>query len=142
MTNNAEEVFEHGSALLAPLLLRHGFTFRALQAGGSSGGCFASGEFVRDTRRLELHFRHSLGMVTYHLATRSISHQDYMRSVLGRPFASHYPGFSSDPLDAFRDLNLDLEEFGIDFLDGSDSALLRRFEDALTQTKPLSGLPD
>ncbi|MGA3049092.1 MAG: hypothetical protein ABSD67_20835 [Terracidiphilus sp.] len=142
MTNNAEEILQRGSALLAPLLIKHGFIFKALEAGGSSGGYFASGEFVRDTRRLELHFRHSLGMVTYHLAARSMSHQDYMRSALGRQFASHYPGFSHDPLDAFRDLNMDLKEYGNEFLDGSDSALLRRFEDVLTQTKPLSRPPD
>jgi hypothetical protein len=69
------------------------------------------------------HFRHSLGMVTYHLDSLSMSHQEYMRSVIGRPNASHYPGFSDDPMDAFRHLQLDLEEHYVDFLEGSDENL-------------------
>lgn len=49
--------------------------------------------------RTEFHFRYSLGMVSYHLGSESISHQEYMCSVLGKPGLSHYPGFSSEPLD-------------------------------------------
>jgi hypothetical protein len=75
LTNHAEEMLQRGSALLAPLLLRHGFSFEILDAGSSSGGHFASGEFKRGTRRLGFHFRHSLGIVTYSLADRSMTHQ-------------------------------------------------------------------
>jgi hypothetical protein len=142
MTNDAEEILDQGSALLAPLLHPQGFAFKILEAGNSSGGRFASGEFTRGNRRLELHFRHSLGMVAYHLESRSISHEDYMCSVLGKHFASHYPGFSGDPLDAFRDLGLDLKEHGADFLEGSDSVLLHRFDDALAHVKSRPRLPD
>jgi hypothetical protein len=142
MTNHAEEMSEHGSALLAPLLLRHGFLFNVLDTGSSSGGHFASGEFKRGTRRLEFHFRHGLGMVTYHLADRSMTHQQYMRSVHGSLDASHYPGFSSDPLDAFQHLLLDLEEYGSDFLAGTDDCLLRRLNDALALPSKRFGPPD
>lgn len=131
-----------GSNILEPLLLRHGFVFRATDAGSSSGGQFASGEFRKGNRWLEFHFRHSLGMVTYHLGSRSMSHQEYMRSVLGRPNASHYPGFSSDPLEAFRHLCLDLEEHCAEFLEGTDDCLLHRIEDAQAQRSDRPMLPE
>src|SRR5580704_5077499 len=110
MENRAEEILDRGTRLLQPLFLKHRFTYSKLNAGNSSGGPFARGEFQRGTRKLVLHFRYSLGMVTYHLDSRSISHQDYMRSVMGIANASHYPGFSSDPLDGFLHLLADLKE--------------------------------
>jgi hypothetical protein len=79
---NAEEILREGSAILDPLLAAHGFVFHLLGSGSSSGGAFAFGEFRKDGRRLELHFRASLGMVAYHLAGCSMSHVDYIRSVL------------------------------------------------------------
>jgi hypothetical protein len=141
MTNQAEEMLQRGSALLAPLLLRHGFSFNILDTGNSSGGRFASGEFKRGTRRLQFHFRHGLGMVTYSLADRSMTHQQYMRSVNGGLYASHYPGFSDDPLDAFRHVLLDLEQHGSDFLGGTDECLLRRVEGASGTGNAKSGPP-
>jgi hypothetical protein len=142
MTDRAKELLQRGSAFLAPLLLKHGFLFKALTAGGSSGGSYASGEFKRSARRLELHFRYGLGMVTYHLADRSMTHQQYMRSVHGGLDRSYYPGFSSDPLDAFQHLLRDLEEHGSEFLIGTDECLLRRIEVALAMPERESGPPD
>jgi len=40
-----------------------GFTFHLTNNGNSSGGDFATGRFTKGTQDLELHFRHSLGMV-------------------------------------------------------------------------------
>lgn len=140
--NSTEEILRQGSTLLDPLLLTYGFSFHILGSGGSSGGSFAYGEFRRDDRRLELHFRYSLGMVRYHFADRSMSHQDYMRAVIGRPNASHYPGFSSDPLDGFRHLLLDLEEHGADFLTGTDACLHHRIDQAEAQPIGISKLPE
>jgi hypothetical protein len=131
-----------GSNILEPLFLKHGFVYRALDAGSSSGGQFASGEFRKDNRWLEFHFRRSLGMVTCHLGSRSMSHQEYMRSVLERPNASHYPGFSSDPLEAFRQLYLDLEEHCGEFLEGTDDRLLHRIEDAQARRSDRPTLPE
>jgi hypothetical protein len=141
MNNDPTGTLVLGSSLLEPLFLKHGFVYRTLDAGNSSGGRFASGEFRKGTRRLEFHFRYSLGMVTYHLGSRSMSHQEYMKSVLGRPNASHYPGFSSDPLDAFRDLYLDLEEHCTEFLEGSDDRLLHRIDEAQAQPSDKPMLP-
>lgn len=140
--SEAEEMLQRGSALLNPLLFAYGFTFHTVGSGGSSGGSFAFGEFRRDDRRLELHFRHSLGMVRYHLASRSMSHENYMCSVIGRPNSSHYPGFSNDPLDAFRHLLLDLEEHGSAFLAGTDASLYVRIDQAETLLSERSKLPD
>jgi hypothetical protein len=142
MTKQAEGLLQRGSALLFPLLQRHGFIFRVLDVGAGSGGHFASGEFRRGTRRLVFHVRHGLGMVTYHLADRAMTHQQYMHSVQGKIGVSHYPGFSNDALDAFEHLLLDLEEYGSDFLGGTDDCLLRRFDDTLALPSPRSGPPD
>ena len=131
-----------GSNILEPLFLKHSFVYRALDADSSSGGQFASGEFRKGSRWLEFHFRHSLGMVTYHLGSHSMSHQEYMRSVLERPNASHYPGFSSDPLDAFRHLYLDLEEHCAEFLEGTDDCLLHRIEEAQARRNDRPMLPE
>lgn len=140
--SDAELMLLRGSKLLKPLLSAHGFTFHALGSGGSSGGPFAYGEFRRNDRRLELHFRQSLGMIRYHLAGSSMSHQDYMRTVIGKSNSSHYPGFSSDPLDAFRHLLLDLEEHGSGFFAESDACLQQIIDQAETQRSGTSKPPD
>ena len=61
-------------------------------------------------------------MVSYHLGSSRISHEDYMRHIAGKGTAS-YPGFSQDPLDGFRHLADDLIKFGTDFLSGSGAKL-------------------
>jgi hypothetical protein len=130
MPAGPEEILLQGSELLKPLFSEYGFNFARLGAGNSSGGRFASAEFRRSDRSFQFHFRYSLGMVTYHLGSESISHEEYMCSVLGKPYLSHYPGFSSDPLEAFRDLRDDLQSYCSDFLHGSNDTFLRRIEDA------------
>jgi hypothetical protein len=76
--------------------------------------------FDGETGGLELHFRHSLGLVTYRVGIFELSHEDYIWSVLGRRWASQYPGFAKEPLDGFRHLFADLQQNGSDFLVGSD----------------------
>jgi hypothetical protein len=142
MTNTPLETLEQGSKLLEPLLFSRGFTFSVIGTGAGSGGHFAVAEFKRGDRQLEFHFRVSLGLVTYKLGEASMDHLAYMRSVLGRYYASHYPGFSSEPLDGFRHMLLDLAEHCGDFLDGTDDALRNRIEDALTHRYERQNLPD
>jgi len=142
MRNAAEEILDRGCKLLQSFLSKHGFAFLPLATGPSSGGPFASAEFKRGDRRLELHFRDSLGMVTYHLGPRSVTHEEYMLSVLGNPYASRYPGFSDDPLDAFRGLSEDLMEHCNEFLEGTDEAFLSRIEDARARWANRPKLPD
>ena len=127
---------EAGCRVLDPLMSRAGFRFVPGPAGKGSGGNFASGSYVRRDRQLELHFRWSLGLVTYHYGPRALSHEAFMWSVLdGRP-GNKYPGFSDDPIQGFRDLAEDLECHGEEFLTGSDERLGQRFEHAAAHPKP------
>lgn len=116
-----EETLAVGRGVIEAVLAPYGFVWVPGSTGHGSGGDFASGEFVRDRRRLQLHFRHSLGMVTYHLGERSLDHAAYMRAVLGADGGSQYPGFSDDPIDAFRHLAHDLAQFCGSFLGESDA---------------------
>jgi hypothetical protein len=122
--NVVEQVLNQGVLLLEPLLVSHGFSLVHGDSGEGSGGRFAICEFRRGDRRLEFHFRYSLGLVTYHLGGMSLSHESFMWSVLGRRHCGHYPGFSAAPLDAFRALLMDLQEHAEDFLSGSDADFL------------------
>ncbi len=119
------DVLNAGAKELEGLLVPHGFVFRVSDEGKSSGGKYASGEYQRGDRRLELHFRWSLGLVKYHLGRWSLGHAEYVRAVqavTGASVEPAYPGFSEDPLAAFRHLGQDLEHFGEVFLGGSDAA--------------------
>ncbi len=111
-----KDVLKKGVKLLKPLLRSKGFRFRFGRAGKGSGGLYAWGEFVRKDRRLELHFRYSLGLVRYHVGQDSASHESYMRE-LNVWDQCEYPGFSDDPMDGFARLAHDLS-FANDFLDG------------------------
>jgi hypothetical protein len=114
-----DEALAAGVAILLPLLGRHEFVYVPGATGAGSGGHFAAGEFrragVADVRRLELHFRHSLGLVTYHVDDLELSHADYMRALGVR---GAYPGFSEDPLDGFRHVLDDLTAHAGGFLAG------------------------
>jgi hypothetical protein len=111
-----------GIELLCGPLAPHGFTFALRGEGRGSGGPFAWGEFVRADRRLVLHYRNSLGEVTYHAGSVVVGHVSYMRS-LGVLENCRYPGFSREPLQVFRDLAHDLR-FADDFLHGDASILV------------------
>lgn len=112
-----------GARILEAELRPLGFKFVFREAGKSSGGMFATGDFVRDDRHLELHFRHSLGLVRHHVRTSSAAHETYMRE-LGVRYECRYPGFSDDPLVAFHELAHDLR-FAADFTTGNAAVLLR-----------------
>jgi len=115
----ALETFRAGCTILDEVLNRHRFFLIEGLSSESSGGNFASGEYVRDDRRLEIHFRFSVGLVTYHVGSLSLVHDSYMQVLLGKNGGNQYPGFSEDPLDGFRDLRYDLSHFCEDFLNGS-----------------------
>lgn len=116
-----KDALVNGVKVLEPLLLPKDFHFRFGGDGVGSGGNFAWGEFVREERRLELHFRRSLGLVRYHVGEQSASHESYMRE-LGVWNQCRYPGFSNDPLNAFEGLAHDLG-LADDFLVGPGTIL-------------------
>jgi hypothetical protein len=119
------DLLERGVAELAEVLVPAGFQFVETGRGESSGDPFASGEFRRGERRLELHFRPELGLVRYHFGEESLSHQDLVRGVRALERISEeaeYPGFSDDPMAGFRHLRHDLDRFGGVFLHGGAKA--------------------
>jgi hypothetical protein len=136
-----EQMLQEGVRILESVLVPAGFRFSAGPSGVGSGGRFASGVFVKGSRQLEVHFRHTLGLVTYQLGSASISHEDFMRAAqAGR--SRRYPGFSDDPLQGFRDLQYDLQQYGQVFLVGSDAELQGYFTWVMANPRPhgLSGL--
>lgn len=108
--HEASAILSAGAAIVAPTLVANEFAWIAGSSGQSSGGAFASGAFVRGERSLELHFRYSLGLVTYHIGDLAVSHADYMAHT-GHRRDAKYPGFSDDPMDAFRSLAYDLANY-------------------------------
>jgi hypothetical protein len=114
-----DETLREGCSILDPAMHRHGFSFKEGPAGPSSGGPYASGVYVNGDRKLEVHFRRSLGLITYHFGRASVDHESYMHSLLGTNGGNKYPGFSEDPLDAFKELAYDLENFATAFLNGN-----------------------
>lgn len=138
MNKTPTETFHEGCRILEPLMKAHGFSLKNEQAGRGSGGPYASGSYVNGERELELHFRYSLGLVTYHFGQLEIGHEFYMCAVTGTNGKNKYPGFSDDPLDAFRDLAFDLEHFGNAFLDG-DLVEFSRFATVADEMKKVPG---
>jgi hypothetical protein len=132
---NPEQVLQDGVAILEETLRPHGFRFIPGASGTGSGGRFASGAFVRGERKLELHFRHSLGLVTYHLGAVSVPHEDFMRAAQAEG-DRRYPGFSHDPLQAFRDLAHDLSRHGQAFLSSSDAQFRELLDWVATHLRP------
>jgi hypothetical protein len=138
MKSQPSEILREGRAALDPVLEAHGFSFKEGPAGSSSGGPFASGTFVKGDRSLEIHFRFSLGLVTYHFGRSSVDHESYMRAVLGKAGGNRYPGFSDDPLSAFKNLAYDLENFATAFLNG-DFKEFARCASAAEEWKKIPG---
>jgi hypothetical protein len=132
---NALASFHAGCKILDEVMNPHGFFLVEGLSGQSSGGNFASGEYVRDDRRIEIHFRFSLGLVTYRLGSLLLAHESYMRALLGKNGGNKYPGFSDDPLDGFRHLSYDLSHFCGDFLGGSGEEFARCAVKAAAQEK-------
>ena len=119
------ELLAQGTAELAAVLGPAGFEFIQTDEDADSGGPFASGEFLRGDRRLELHVRSSLGLVRYHFGEESLSHEDLVRGVRaleGISAEAQYPGFSGDLMAPFRHLRHDLDLFGAIFLRGGAKA--------------------
>ena len=75
---------------------------------------------------MELHVRHGLGLVRYHVGPHSTSHEYYMNE-LGVFSRCEYPGFPNDPLDPFVRLAHDLS-FAGEFISGDARLLLRAAE--------------
>jgi hypothetical protein len=105
MESDRASVLATGAAIVGEVLAPHGFCFTPGGDGIGSGGAAAWGSFDRGGQRLELHLRHSLGLVSYSWDGVTLTHREYLR---GLGVTGAYPGFSQDPLDGFRHLAEDL----------------------------------
>jgi hypothetical protein len=143
--SKAHDLLERGVAELAGVLGPAGFEFIETEDGATNGGTFASGEFLRGDRRLELHVRSSLSLVRYHFGEAALSHEELVRGVRGLEGIAEegqYPGFSSDPMAGFRHLRHDLERFGAIFLRSGAKAFraLKKWVDKHPKKSGLAGL--
>ncbi len=137
-----KELLERGVAELAKVLEPAGFIFIDGTEQSDGGGPFATGDFLRNDRRLELQVRSSLTLVRYHFDDYVISHEELVHGVRGTERIagpSEYPGFSEDPLAGFRHLRADLERFGAVFLTGGAKAF-RALKKWLDKNPRKSGL--
>ena len=139
MNRTPIEILREGCTILDPGMSEHGFHFVEAGAGRGSGGPYASGAYVNEDRRLEIHYRFALGLVTYHFGQISIDHESYMHVLLGENGGNKYPGFSADPLAAFHDLAYDLQNFATAFLEG-DSKKFADCAKAAEEWKKVPGI--
>ncbi len=107
-----------GVKILSTYLEPLGFHFKLKGTGNSSGGNFACGQFVCDDKEIELHFRWSLGLVSYKVKNLILMHEDYI-NLLEKHGQNKYPNFSNNPNDAFTCLKFDLENLLKDFTENN-----------------------
>lgn len=109
-----EQQLLDGVKILSTYLEPLGFHFKLLGTGQSSGGHFAYGQFICGDREIELHYRWSLGLVSYKVGNLVLGHEDYI-NLLDKHGQNKYPNFSDEPNDAFKCLKFDLENLMEDF---------------------------
>jgi len=129
MKSRSDIVIE-GSEILKPLMSKNGFQFTLDGEGQSSGGQFAFGPWTKNDRKLEYHFRFSLGLVEYSLENKTIEHGFFLWALTGEKRKAKFPGSSEDPTNGFSRLLDDLSNFCGIFLNGTDSELRKTMEKA------------
>ncbi|MGE5398274.1 MAG: hypothetical protein ACM3MK_12190, partial [Chitinophagales bacterium] len=113
-----EQSLLEGLSILDPYMKQKGFDRASVLTGEGSGGNFAYSSYFKEGWILELHFRYSLGLVTYRFNETRLDHVNYMK-LLGVYGQNKYPGFSTDSKSSFERLLFDLDNFCSDFLTGS-----------------------
>ena len=141
-----DELLDRGLAEITPVLTAAGFAYiKAPTAYDDNGTPYASGDFLKGDRRLELQVRRSLNVVRYHFGDDVLSHDDVVRgarAVDGLTGEAQYPGFSDDPMAGFRHLRADIERFGDIFLNRGAKAFraLKKWVDKNPKKSGIAGL--
>ena len=132
---NPKEQLLEGVDILEPILAPYGFKFTSESEGPSSGGKFACGAFISGNKRLELHVRYNLGLVSYQVGNIKMQHTDflYAQGVKGQ-----YPGTTSTVINAFRNLAEDLKNYGKPFLN-TDTTEFDKLAKYLEENPPVKG---
>lgn len=113
-------MLERGRAIIDAVLAAHGFAFDHGHARAISSEEFARGTWVRGDRLLEVGCREELDVVVYRVGEDVLTHEDYMRTVLGPAGSNMFPCVTGDPLDGFRLLANDIAQYAAAFLHGPD----------------------
>jgi hypothetical protein len=74
------------------------------------------------------------------LGSLTLSHEDYLWSALGSRDQGQYPGFSDEPLDAFRHLARDIRAYCGAFISGDASEFERLVAVTATRNDRLSSM--
>ncbi len=117
-TTLPEQNLLEGIKILSTYLEPLGFQFKFLGKRQSSGGNFAFGEFVCGDRKIELHYRYSLGLVSYQVSSLILGHEHYI-DLLDKHGKNKYPNFSDESMEAFKCLKFDLENLLQDFAENN-----------------------
>ncbi len=129
-----------GVKVLSPYLEPLGFKFQLVETGKGSGGHLAYGHFINSgglfskPKRIELHFRWSLGLVEYFVGDLALSHQDYV-DMLGKHGQNKYPNFSDNPQNAFHCLLWDLENLLNEFTEHDAVVFKQKAPDRIREIK-------
>jgi hypothetical protein len=129
------EVLREGRQGLDPVLTQYGFSFKRGSSGPSSGD--ESGAYTNGNRKLEIHYRFSLGLVTYRFGETSFDQRSYMRALLGDNGGNRYRGLSDDTTAAFQNLAYDLQNLAGAFLEAN----LEEFTRLVTAAEELNKIP-
>jgi hypothetical protein len=136
---NVIAILDAGARVVGVVIEPHGFVWALGKTHEGHPGNAARGAFVKGDRELELGFRWSLGPVTYRVGTASVNHEVLMKYA-GHHADAEYPGYSTDPLDAFRHLASDLKNFGGDFMFGDGAMIVAASRSS--QAGGFGALPD
>lgn len=111
------QIVDGGSRILGDLLREHGFRSEGVRERREGQHKGARARHARKGRAVELQSRSGVGIAVYEAGGVRLLHPEYMER-LHASGEMRYPGYSRDPLDAFRRLRADLIRFGRPFLSG------------------------
>jgi arsenate reductase len=118
------EWLKSGASLLDDVFRPHAFKFGGVREQTTGNRSIAVGTFQRRGRAVELQVRSGVLVAVYLANGKRLPHPEYLER-LGVASQMRFPGFSKDPLNAFRRLRADLLRFGKPFLTGKG---LKEFE--------------
>lgn len=119
------KVLAEGNALLSAVLTPAGFSLGPTKNVDGSGGAAAVAVWTKRRQSIELHMRYGLGIVDYGWGwgRKKFSHRHLCDAL---SCEHEYPGFSTDPLDAFRHLAADLARDPLNRVLGPDHRKVRK----------------
>jgi hypothetical protein len=116
-------ILDAGAKIVGVVIEPLGFVWALGKTHAGHPGSAARGAFVKGDRQLEVGFRWSLGPIIYRVGGAAVNHEALVKYA-GHSTEAEYPGYSTDPLDAFRHLASDVKNFGGDFMFGDGASII------------------